>query len=63
MPASPPCGTSWASTSGGGDLVWIQGLYPAGKWPDIKIFNAVLANFLERYEHIEANDGYCGHPY
>ncbi len=54
--------TSWASTSGGGNLVWIQGPYPAGKWLDIKIFNAVLANFLERYERVEANDGYRGHP-
>ena len=46
----------------GGNLVWIQGPYPAGKWPDIKIFNAVLANFLERYERVEADDGYRGHP-
>ncbi len=46
----------------GGDLVWIQGPYSAGKWPDIKIFNAILANFLERYERVEADDGYCGHP-
>jgi len=45
----------------GGDLVWIQGPYPAGKWPDIKIFNAVLAHFLERYERVEADDGYRGH--
>ncbi len=46
----------------GGNLVWIQGPYPAGKWPDIKIFNAILANFLERYERVEADDGYRGHP-
>jgi hypothetical protein len=46
----------------GRTLVWIQGPYPAGKWPDIKIFNAVLANFLERYERVEADDGYRGHP-
>ena len=46
----------------GGNLVWIQGPYSAGKWPDIKIFNAVLANFLERYERVEADDGYRGHP-
>jgi hypothetical protein len=58
MLASPPCGTSWASTSGGGNLVWIQGRYPT----DIKIFNAVLTNFLEWYERVEANDGYHGHP-
>jgi hypothetical protein len=46
----------------GGNLVWIQGPYPAGKWPDIKIFNAILANFLERYERVEADDSYRGHP-
>ena len=46
----------------GGNLVWIQGPYPAGKWPDIKISNAVLANFLKRYEQVETDDGYCGHP-
>jgi hypothetical protein len=46
----------------GGNLVWIQGPYPAGKWPDIKIFNAILTNFLERYERVEANDSYHGHP-
>ncbi len=46
----------------GGSLVWIQGPYPAGKWPDIKIFNALLANFLEWYEQVEADDGYRGHP-
>jgi hypothetical protein len=46
----------------GGNLVWIQGPYPAGKWLDIKIFNAILANFLERYERVVADDGYCGHP-
>ena len=30
-----------------GNLVWIQGPYPAGKYTDIKIFNKVLRNFLE----------------
>jgi hypothetical protein len=40
-----------------GNLVWIQGPYPAGKWPDIKIFNAVFANFLEQYEPMMATVG------
>ena len=41
-------------------LVWIQGPYPAGKWPDIKIFNAVLSHFLEPGERVEADGGYRG---
>jgi hypothetical protein len=45
-----------------GNLVWIQGPYPTGKWPNIKIFSSVLAKHLTKYEHVEADDGYCGHP-
>jgi hypothetical protein len=30
-----------------GNLVWIQGPYPAGKCNDIKIFNSVLHHSLE----------------
>ncbi len=30
-----------------GNLVWIQGPYPASKYADIKIFNKVLRNFLK----------------
>ena len=44
-----------------GRLVWIQGPYPASKWPDIKIFNAVLSHFLEPGESVEADNGYQGH--
>ncbi len=44
-----------------GNLVWIQGPYPAGAWPNIKIFTSCLAHFLEPYECVEANDGYRGH--
>jgi hypothetical protein len=36
----------------GGNLVWIQGPYPAGKYTDIKIFYKVL---------VQADKGYCGH--
>jgi hypothetical protein len=45
----------------GGDLVWIQGPYPAGKYTDIIIFNKVLTNFLEPGKPMEANNGYRGH--
>jgi hypothetical protein len=45
-----------------GNLVWIQGPYPAGKYTDIKIFNKVLRNFLEPGERVEADEGYHGHP-
>jgi hypothetical protein len=45
----------------GGNLVWIQGSYPAGKYTDIIIFNKVLTNFLEPGERVEADDGYRGH--
>jgi hypothetical protein len=44
-----------------GNLVWIQRPYPAGAWPDIKIFTSCLAHFLEPYERVEADDGYRGH--
>jgi hypothetical protein len=45
-----------------GNLVWIQGPYPAGKYTDIKIFNKVLHNFLQPGEQVEADKGYRGHP-
>jgi hypothetical protein len=43
-----------------GDLVWINGPYPAGAWTDIKTFNKVIRHFLEPGEHVEANSGYVG---
>jgi hypothetical protein len=45
-----------------GNLVWIQGPYPAGKYNDIAIFNHCLANFLDPGERVEADKGYRGHP-
>jgi hypothetical protein len=46
-----------------GNLVWIQGPYPSGKYTDIKIFNKVLRNFfLEPGERVEADEGYRGNP-
>ena len=38
------------------------GPIPAGSWPDIKIVTSCLAHFREPGEHVEAEDGYCGHP-
>jgi hypothetical protein len=46
----------------GGDLVWIQGPYPMGKFTDTKTFNKVLHHFLDPGEQVEANEGYVGHP-
>jgi hypothetical protein len=45
-----------------GNLVWVSGPYPAGKYTNIAIFNSVLANCLEPGEHVEADHGYAGHP-
>jgi len=45
-----------------GNLVWIQGPYPASKYTDIAIFNKALRNFLEPGERVEADEGYHGHP-
>ena len=45
-----------------GNLVWIQGPYPAGKYTDIVIFNKVLQNFLEPGERVKADEVYRGHP-
>jgi hypothetical protein len=45
----------------GGDQVWIQCPYPAGKNTDIIIFNKVLTNILEPGERVKADDGYCRH--
>ena len=44
-----------------GNLVWIKGPYPTGKYTDIKIFNKVLRNFLEPGERVEADEGNSGH--
>ena len=41
--------------------MWIQGPYPAGEYPDIKIFNKVLHHFLEPGERVKADEGYARH--
>jgi hypothetical protein len=44
-----------------GNLVWVGGSYPAGAWPDIKIFMHELAHLLKPGERVEADNGYVGH--
>ena len=47
-----------------GDIVWINGPYECGKWPDISIFRDSLKSHLEPNERVEADDGYVGeHPH
>ena len=46
-----------------GDIVWINGPYEPGIWPDIKIFRDSFMSHLGRNEQVEADDGYLGeHP-
>ena len=41
-----------------GDIVWVQGPFPAGKHNDCTIFKKCLSFFLEDNERVEADDGY-----
>jgi hypothetical protein len=43
-----------------GNIVWLEGPYAAGKYPDIKIFRSCLAHWLDPSERVEADDGYIG---
>jgi hypothetical protein len=43
-----------------GDIVWINGPYEAGVWPDIEIFRDGIIHYLEVGEQVEADDGYTG---
>ena len=43
-----------------GYLVWINGPFPAGSFPDATIFCSCLAQELDEDEHGEADDGYIG---
>lgn len=44
----------------GGDIVWLNGPYPAGAYPDINIFRDSLKSHLDEGERVEADDGYIG---
>jgi hypothetical protein len=41
-----------------GDIVWVNGPYACGKYPDIVIFQDRLVNMLDRDEKVEADHGY-----
>ena len=43
-----------------GYLVWINGPFPAGAFPDVTIFRSCLAEELDEDERVEADDGYIG---
>ena len=45
-----------------GDLVWINGPFPCGQWPDLKIFREALIYELRDGENVEADKGYQGEP-
>jgi hypothetical protein len=45
-----------------GDLVWINGPFPCGHWPDLKIFRHALIFELQDGEKVEADKGYRGEP-
>ena len=43
-----------------GDIVWLYGPFPCGKWPDKKIFEHRMIHRLDENEMIEADRGYKG---
>jgi len=45
-----------------GDIVWINGPFPCGQYPDIKNFRQDLKFELEDGEMVEADLGYRGEP-
>ena len=46
-----------------GDLVWVNGPFPCGQYPDISVFRSSLMSHLDEFERVEADDGYIGeHP-
>ena len=45
-----------------GEIVWLQGPFPCGKWPDIETFRHSLISHMEEGEKAEGDDGYIGEP-
>ena len=43
-----------------GDICWLSGPFPCGKYPDINIFRIGLKDCLEDGERVEADKGYLG---
>ena len=46
-----------------GDIVWSNGPFPAGKWPDKKIFKYKLRHMLDENEMVEVDGTYSGMPF
>lgn len=51
-----------ASCIATGHIVWVNGPFPCGAWPDIKIFRYRLKQILAAGECVEADRGYRGDP-
>jgi len=45
-----------------GKIVWINGPYPCGAWPDMKIFRHRLIHRIPDGERVEGDKGYRGAP-
>jgi DDE superfamily endonuclease len=45
-----------------GDIVWFNGPFPAGAFPDLKIFRSALKYHLDAGEMVVADRGYVGEP-
>ena len=43
-----------------GFIVWLNGPFACGEWPDINIFRNSLQSFLDDGERVEADNGYRG---
>ena len=43
-----------------GDIVWLNGPFPCGRWNDNKIFRNALMSHLSVGERIESDNGYIG---
>ena len=43
-----------------GEIKWLNGPFPCGKFPDITIFRSSLMTFLDDFERVEADNGYEG---
>lgn len=43
-----------------GWIVWVMGPFPPGDWVDVECFRFALKQKLDRFEHVEADDGYIG---
>ncbi len=44
----------------GGQIVWVDGPFPAGGFSDQRIFNLNMKNNLEGHEKVLADAGYAG---